>query len=330
MVSGFKTVHRQGKPVLALAAGLGVALACGAAGAQTLNIGTLPQGSLAYSIAATAAKVIADKTDLRTRAIGFGGSNIYAPMLNQGKLDITTSNSLEGAFAISGTQIFEGKKMPNYRVLAKLFTFQTGFMVPKDSKIQKLTDFKGKKFPSGFSSQQVVNILVSGAFAAEGMSWKDIQGVPMPNFIRATEAMTAGRVTGSFLAVGSGVVRKANASGGIRFISIEATPEKEKIMAKVAPGTYYTTVNPSKRLPYITKPTTMVGFDYLLAVGAHVKDEVVYKVAKALYENKKALIEGHGVYRGFQPKQMVAKVRVAPYHPGAIKFYKEVGLWTDK
>lgn len=67
------------KNTIAAAAFAGVAAFSGAAIAQTVSIGTLPQGSLAYGIASAAAKVISDKAGLTTRAVGFGGSNIFIP-----------------------------------------------------------------------------------------------------------------------------------------------------------------------------------------------------------------------------------------------------------
>ena len=97
-------------------------------------------------------------------------------------------------------------------------------------------------------------------------------------------------------------------------------------MRAVAPGSFFATVKPSKRMPYIEKPTTMLGFDYLLLAGKHVSDEIAYKAAKALHDNKKALIAGHGVFRQFQPKQMAKEGVGVDYHPGAVKFYKEAGV----
>ena len=59
-------------------------------------------------------------------------------------------------------------------------------------------------------------------------------------------------------------------------------------------------------------------------------DEVAYKVAKAVYENKKLLAQGHPTFRGFNPKTASKQFSVLKYHPGAIKFYKEVGIWQGK
>ena len=308
----------------ALALGLGVA--AGSANAQTVSIGALPQGSLSYSIAAAVAKVISDKSDLKIRAIGIGGGNIYFPQVDQGRLDMSTAAGPEAIFALNGKGPYEGRKHSNLRVLARLVEFQTGFMVRKDSDIRTVADFKGKRMPSGFTSQKLVGVLVRAVLAAEGMSYADVKGVPVPNFVRGTDELVAGRVAASYLAPGSGIVRKAHASIGIRFISLKEGPGSLQKLQSIAPGSYYTTVKPSKRLPYITEPTKMVGFDYLIIAGAKVADEVAYKSAKALHLNKKALIAGHGVFRGFKPELIAKKGLGVQFHPGAAKYYKEAGL----
>lgn len=314
------------KRLASIAAASAVAFIAGSASAQTVTIGTLPQGSLAYGIASAVAKVISDNAGLNTRAVGFGGSNIFIPQVDQGRLEMSTANAIEANFAKTGTGTFPGRKHPNLRILARLVEFQTGFMVKKDSPIQKVTDFKGTNFPSGFTSQKIVGVLVNAAFAANGMSMSDIKPVPVPNFVRATDEMVAGKVTGSYLAPGSGVVRKANAAVGVRFLSMETSPERLAKVQSIAPGAYFATVKPSKRMPYITAPTTMIGFDYLILVGAKVSDDVAYKAAKALHGNKKGLIAGHGVFRGFSPAKMAKQGIGLDYHTGAAKFYKEAGV----
>ncbi len=314
--------------MIAVASAAAAALLAGSAAAQkSVSIGTLPQGSLAYGIASSVAKVISDNSDLITRAVGIGGSNIFIPQVNMGKLEMSTANAVEANFALNGTGTFPGKAHPNLRILTRLLTFQVGFMVRKESDIQAITDFKGRRFPSGFTSQKIVETLVRAAFATEGMSFKDVNGVPVPNFIRATDEMVAGKVEGSFLAPGSGVVRKANARVKIRFLSLRENPENAKTISKIAPGSFYTVVKPVKRMPYIEKPTTMLGFDYLIIVGTKVADEIAYKSVKALYGNKKGLVAGHGVLRGFSPKLMGKKGIGVDYHPGAVKFFKEAGIW---
>jgi TRAP transporter TAXI family solute receptor len=294
--------------------------------AETVSIGTLPQGSLSYSIGAAVAKVIGDKTDLTMRAIGIGGGSIYFPQVNQGRLEMSTAAAPEAIFASNGMGPYAGHKNSNLRVLARLLEFQTGFMVKKDSNIQSVSDLKGKRVPSGFTSQKLVGTLIRAAMAGEGLSYGNVKGVPVPNFVRGTDELVAGRVVTSYLAPGSGITRKAHASIGIRFISLKESPGSLKTIRSIVPGVFYTTVKPSKRMPYITKPVKMLGFDYLVIVGSKVSDAVAYKSAKALHLNKKSLISAHGVFRGYKPKLIAKKGLGIAFHPGAAKYYMEAGL----
>ena len=86
------------------------------------------------------------------------------------------------------------------------------------------------------------------AFATEGMTFADVEGVPVPNFVRATDELMAGSVMGSFLAPGSGIVRKANARIGIRFLSLPETAANAAKVQSIAPGAFYTEVKPSKQM----------------------------------------------------------------------------------
>lgn len=314
------------KITIGITLGTGIAIATTGAIAKPVSIGALPQGSLSYGIAAAVAKVISDKSDLVSRAIGIGGSNIFLPQVDQGKLEMSTSSSVEANMALNGTGSFNGTKLKNLRVLARVLEFQTGFMVRKDSTIRTLADFKGRKFPSEFTAQKLVGALVKGAFATEGMKLSDVIGVPVPNFAKGTAALIAGKAEGSYLAPGSGLVRKAHAKVGIRFISMKADPSTLGKLQAVTPGAYFTTVKPSKRMPYITQPVKMVGFDYLVLVNANVSDDVVYKAVKAIHLNKKALAKAHGVLNGYNPKLISKSGFGVPYHKGAVKYFKEAGL----
>jgi hypothetical protein len=70
-------------------------------------------------------------------------------------------------------------------------------------------------------------------------------------------------------------------------------------------------------------------YSAFLITSTNISDDVVYKTTKALYGNKDLLVSAAAVLRSFDPKAMAEKSEV-PYHPGAEKFYKEVGEWPPK
>ena len=68
----------KGKPIVirfndSVIALMAAVLAAGSAFAQSVIIGTLPQGSFAYGITSSVPKVISDNSYLVTRVVGFGG-----------------------------------------------------------------------------------------------------------------------------------------------------------------------------------------------------------------------------------------------------------------
>lgn len=62
----------------------------------------------------------------------------------------------------------------------------------------------------------------------------------------------------------------------------------------------------------------------MLVTSADVPEDVVYNVAKALFENQKTLVDVHQVMQAFTPENAAANPPV-PMHPGAERYFREVG-----
>ena len=77
------------------------------------------------------------------------------------------------------------------------------------------------------------------------------------------------------------------------------------------------------------KPTYMMHFSNYLVSRTDVSDDVVYAVVEALWDNYQELGEIHPGLRLWTSDRFVIDDFLVPYHDGAIRFYKEQGLWTD-
>ena len=104
------------------------------------------------------------------------------------------------------------------------------------------------------------------------------------------------------------------------------SPEAIARMRKVFPGVGVCFVKPRNNWPGVREPMGVMCYPSFMIVGAHVPEDVVYKVTKTMHDNPKALGEGFGALRGFKPDRMNL-AHPTPYHAGAIKYYKEIGQW---
>lgn len=63
-------------------------------------------------------------------------------------------------------------------------------------------------------------------------------------------------------------------------------------------------------------------------VMADASDYLAYRLTKAYWENIETLKKAHPIFVDFDIKMNVERKNDVPYHPGAIAYYREVGIWT--
>ena len=84
---------------------------------------------------------------------------------------------------------------------------------------------------------------------------------------------------------------------------------------------------PKGTYPFMEKDYPTVRMWVALLAGAHVKDEVVYKYVKAVAENEaRVQAIGGSLKTSFTTAKMATNAAGLPYHPGALRYYKEKGL----
>lgn len=298
----------------------------GNAMAQTTAIGSNPQGSVAYATAAAIAKVISDETDLRMRVVPQGGPNVTLPLVNAGELEFSVSAALAVGFAQQGRAMFKDRPQEGALMVGAMYNINVGIFVREDSDIQSLGDLKGRKMPSKFSKQRVLGLMQKAILATVDMSPKDVEPVPVPSGLRGVEDFIAGNVDAGIFTVTSGKVLEANAAvGGLRWLPLPVTPEANETLDGIAPGSFVEVLNPAENRPGITEPTGTFANPFLLVAGVNTSEDTVYEITKALYSNKEALAAAGKAFSDFSPDEMAPSLGIN-FHPGAVRFYKEVGL----
>lgn len=89
---------------------------------------------------------------------------------------------------------------------------------------------------------------------------------------------------------------------------------------------YGTIVVPKGAYPFVTKDEVTLTLWSAVLVGNHVSDETVYKFTKALLQNQERVRKIHPSLAGFSPQAASRNPTLLPYHPGAARYYREVGV----
>lgn len=315
------------RSAIAVFAAAFVAAAAAPAAAQPVSISTLPPGAINNVQAQVVAKVVQENAKLQMRVVSFNSpAAIIGAVQNKQAEFAWTSNDEYGA-AFRGDGDYKGKAMKNVVLAATMIPFHVGIMVKKDSPIKKVEDLKGQLFPTGWSGFTQGIPLCNAMLATANMSLDDVKPFPSLNLIRAADDMKAGKVVGTQFAVGAPKVAEVDSAlGGVRFLSLDDSPEALARMQKVRPEYHIAKVNPAPHLPGVIGPTNLMRYYIILVVNKDTPDDVVYRTVKAIHGGKAALAAGHPSFMANDPAALATPQKGMTYHPGAMKFYREIGL----
>jgi uncharacterized protein len=313
-----------------VAGALGLALAVPAA-AQQVSIGTSNPGSIYHQTGSVIAKLLNEKGGVGTTIQPFASPNVFIPAVNAGEMQLGLANIAEVSYAFEGTDHFQGRPHKELRIVAMAFPLRTGIFVRKDSPIKTLADLKGRPAVDGFTSQRIILPLLDAMYATVGLTRKDMKPVVVPNVVAGADAFSAGKADMFFFALGAPKPREVDAAvGGIRMLSVPDTPQALEGIKQHFPHGYIRPERPGPGNVGVLEPSNSLAYDGLVFAGSKTPDNVAYQTAKVMYENAKEMGEAAPPLRLFDPKNMAKDASPLEYHPGAVKFYKEAGIWQGK
>jgi len=101
-------------------------------------------------------------------------------------------------------------------------------------------------------------------------------------------------------------------------------------MRKHVPVAYLRYEKPSKANAGLLEPGYLVSYGVNLFASTKTPADVVYKVVKAMHDNAEDMGKVFPPMRLLDTKAMAQEISGVEYHPGAVKYFKEIGQWPPK
>jgi hypothetical protein len=250
-----------------------------------------------------------------------GAANVVGVF--QGKLNIAFSFSDTMGDAWEGKEDFKDVgKVQNARILASLFPEPTQFAVYADSGITSVPQLKGKKITPG-PRGSAIEIVTRRILEAYGMTTKDVQWQPL-GFADGAEQMLDRHIDailyGAMVYPAPPLVN-VSSQRQIRLLSL--SDEVINKLVKTYKGIEPFTLPPGsyKGVDY---PVKGIASNVILIVREDMPESVAYSITKTIAENFARYVSVTKAMDMGKPNEMGKDVGF-PYHPEAVKYYKEKG-----
>lgn len=310
--------------------GAGLAFGSAPAAAQSADIATSNAGTLYHVQASAIASVLGAGAGAKLRVQEFSSPTVYLPVVEGGQIDFALASLPELMRALEGGEVARARKLEKLRVVAVAAPLLSAFLVKASAPIRSFSDFKGKRVAWGYTQQPAAMNLMEAQFAAAGLKAADVITIRTSDAAQAADDFAAGK-TDIFFAVGLDEAVQVEARvGPLRVIGLPDGGAVAASLAKAVPSAYVS----EAKLPFGPAdkqgPLRVMAYDTALISHAAADDDLVYRLTGALFESGEAIAKSSPTLRGFAAGRMVKTVAPAEYHPGAVKLFREKGLWPAK
>lgn len=298
---------------------------------EILNIGTNLTGSTYHIIGAAVATVVEKHTPIKMKVVPMDAAHAWMPLMETKQMDLGIAsnwNSEKGYFGQAFYKdLSKGKGFP-VRLVFISVPNQIGLVVVASSEFNKISDLKGKRV-AGPIPNEAMQLQTESLLANGGLKWSDIKPVPVKSITEGVKAVIDGRADAASVALGTPIVEELQAKKGARFLPIDPSPEAVKRAKSIYPA-YPFKVSPGPAKTGIAKEQYLWAFDNYIIARKDLSEETMYQVTKALWDHCSELASFHASLRVLTTGTFVSTEALIPYHPGAVKLYKEKGAWTKE
>jgi TRAP transporter TAXI family solute receptor len=285
-----------------------------------------PAGGTWYPLGAKMSQVFEQEVPEILAASGPGGGIENVRDVNQRNAEIGFSNADAVFSGYRGLGKFRHAQT-NVRHLATAYTNIFQLAVAKNSPIRGIADLKNRHISpgkAGWSGTEMARLVLE----AYGLSFDSIKRnggtVHHVDFSDSVALMKDGHIDAFFAlsSIPQSSLMELDFDPGIRLLSIDDEHLDQLLRAR--PGHVSVTI-PKSAYGNLESDVQTIGVPVVMIVHKDVPDDLVYRLAKAFWEHHQDFVEVSPVWKTVKLENALLGAS-APVHPGAQRFYDEVGV----
>ena len=259
--------------------------------------------------------------NIQVTVLATGASAENLRLISNGEAEFAIVQNDVMDYAFRGTDMFE-EPLQNIATIGTLYQEVVQIAASTQSGIKTVADLHGKRVSIGdagsgveFNAKQILE--------GHGITFSDIQKQNL-SFKESAEGILNGTLDACFVTAGvpNDALKNLALAAGLVLIPVDgagATAICDKY------GFYTQTVIPAGTYSGNNADTPALAIKATLAVSTKLDEATVYSMTKALFSNLDALRDAHAKGKEVSAESAVAGLSV-PFHPGAVKYFKELGL----
>lgn len=290
---------------------------------QFVNILTGGQSGVYYPLGVALSQIYAKSipnVKATAQVTKASAENMNLLQAGRGELALALADTVSDAWNGSEEAGFP-KKLDKLRGLSATYNNYVQIVANADSGITSLADLKGKRISVG-AARSGTELNARAVFKAAGITYDDLAKVEYLPFGESVELMKNRQLDATLQSAGLGVASIRDLATAVKIVVI---PVPADVVQKIGNAAYQPSVIPANTYEGQTSDIPTAAIPNFLVTQSDVSDDLAYAMTKALYENLDTMYAAHNAAKAIKLENAVKGMPV-PIHPGAERYYREVGL----
>jgi len=274
-----------------------------------------------YAFGSAVGQILSEKTRIPITVQSTGASKANIQLIDAGEVELAIVQNDVMDYAWRGVDLFNGEKITSFSSMAGLYVEVCQVVVNPASGIVTIADLRGKNISVGDSGSGV-EFNARQILQAYGINFDDI-GKQNLSFGASADALRDNRIDAFFCVAGAPTPAIIDLAAGKDVVILAIDDAHANQLIRSYP--FYTKFPiPAESYRGQNSAVQTVAVKATFIVSSKLSSGTVYRLTKALFENKAAIEAAHDKGAELSAAYAVEGISV-PFHPGAAKYLAEIG-----